>query len=218
MHPFFAKMTTYYWMQTYGVKSSATQWATYCPGSPVRRYDAIPAVTEALQHIQYRSDTAESLLDSLTGLPRDLGQGALAVAEVLGKSKDKVDFLRHPTQMQKGIDAGTPDLKIHVGDCEDYAGFIAAALIKGRLAVGVKLVCLSWRRTSGEVAAHMVCAYEREGQRYWQGNWKGGAPYEGEVIAGMEAVVRAPMTEVCEWRVGLRHDDTLLLIAPRRVR
>jgi len=228
LQTFAARWSTPAWAVAYAAQSLVTQRATYVGGHAVKKYATVLDATIAFRHTTYRLDTVNSLVDSLTGLPSCVGNVAKKVTSVGGVGPKEIDFLRHPSQMQTGIDAGTATAPIAVGDCEDSAAWFAAMLTRSGLGTGIELVALWWKDAMGQSVGHMVCRYTATGgpggigpevgRRFWIGNWHSGAPYEGEVISGIEGIVKAPVKTAVAWSVGLGPDDTLLLSRPRVLR
>ena len=74
-----------------------------------------------------------------------------------------LDYLTHPSRLQNNIDSG----KLF-GDCDDHAIFWATVLKKSNLADRVWFGYYSMlKKGNGQMSAHALCIYEKNGQEYW---------------------------------------------------
>lgn len=130
----------------------------------------------------------------------------------------KLDHVRHPTYMQRAIN----ERWRRSGDCDEFAAYWAAALMKNSLADEVWYGTAMWA-SGDKIVGHAICVYRVDDTWYWAGNWKNCNPIvAGELregwIAGMEAILGTRVFAAAMWPLALRGDDTLLFGKQRIIR
>lgn len=184
--------------QFYAMSSFASQVVTRRPQHTLRTYPSISLASAAIARLLYRGDTVQSLADDVAGA---VGLPSPPVPEALGKLK--IDFLRHPSAVQAGIDAidsGSVSQAVF-GDCEDGSGWLAAQWVKGRLVDdgSVRLVYVSW---SGD-RAHMCVEAKKGGEFLCASNFYRFQPRAMTVEDMMREATRSNLDDVVRWAVSL---------------
>lgn len=191
---------TFLWAVSYALRCRVTQ-ALSRMTYPVESYPDVPQVTQALQRVEYLADTVGNVL-GVTGEP----------------GKRKLDFARHPSQVQRGILLGTEDAKVRVGDCEDYALYWTVASFKTGQTKDHRLVCVGWDTPSGVALSHMVAQFGWAGGTWWAGNWNRATPIKGTALEGVEQRTGRSATWAVRWTATPQGDDSVRLSAPQVLR
>lgn len=199
----------------YAIQSRVSQALTRWPDHPVATYPTISAVSASLARLVYRADTADAAYDVAREQARLLFG---AVPDMPAKlppfiGARKVDFLRHPSLIQRNLDwldagsAPPEGRRLDAGDCEDFSAYLAAAWIRGGLvdAGSVRLIYCAWDHT-----AHMVAEAARNGEPFWASNWFRCVPRAGAAVPGMRSAV-GPLSSAWAWDVALTSADTVIL-------
>ena len=137
-------------------KAIATQFATRDASHPLKKIALVSEIALLFKRIKYKEDP-------LNG---------------------RLDYVPHPTAFQRGIDLGTVENPYADDDCDGYAIFCAAVLLKSQLADVVWYATASYTYVDGprkgEQAGHAVCVYRDKttNKHHWIGNWHGGVPMD----------------------------------------
>jgi hypothetical protein len=87
----------------------------------------------------------------------------------------KLDIVKHSTFMQEAIEKH-PD---YSGDCDDFANYWVASILKNNLAKNVYVGFGFWRgRLPKDIVGHACCVFEKDNKWYWVSNWYSCEPQE----------------------------------------
>lgn len=85
----------------------------------------------------------------------------------------KLDLIKHPTFMQESINSH-PE---YSGDCDDFAAYWCAALLKSNLSNEV-YIGICFYNKGNENSGHACCVYKYDNKWFWVSNWKKCEPIE----------------------------------------